>query len=397
MRQTDIKTGKKKLLAIVSYCWDDWGGSEELWAKSIPYLHEDGWQVMILKDKINRNHPKYRQLSSMGVMLKDIKPKKSLLAKEITRYTNKVLKALRKLKIISNNNFLHSVFAKAILEKRPDMVVIAQGINFDGLADAYSCNLLKIPYVVIAQKAVDFYWPSATQRLYMVKALEGAEKCFFVSRHNHRLTEEQFGLRLNNSQVVYNPVRRLSQVVPFPSTDAGFRLACLARLFILDKGQDILLRIMAQEKWKARPLTISFIGTGHDEAGLRGMAALLGLQNVEFVGQVDDVDSLWQNYHAFILPSRSEGLPLSMVEAMAAGRTVIVTDAGGNAELVEEGITGFIGQANESSLDNAMEKAWHRRDDWENMGRLAAEYVSKNIPALPEAEFAKSLIKLSNA
>jgi glycosyltransferase involved in cell wall biosynthesis len=106
---------------------------------------------------------------------------------------------------------------------------------------------------------------------------------------------------------------------------------------------------------------------------------------------LNDIEKVWEHHHALVLPSRSEGLPLSLVEAMAAGRPVIVTDAGGNAELVEEGITGFVGHINETSLDHAMERAWDKREHWESMGQKAAAYISEMIPKSPAFDFADKL------
>lgn len=383
-------------IAIRSYCWDDWGGSEDLWAKSIPYLLEERFGIMILKARINRSIPEYVQLSDKGVILTDLKPKQ-------------ITKRAYNQAIINLNDFLlkhklpfakeahrTTAFVKAIKAYNPSLVIIAQGINFDGLKDAYACHLLKIPYIVIAQKAVDFFWPPTQFREIMSVALKNAKKCFFVSNHNKRITEEQFGFRLHNAQVIFNPVKVRKEIVPYPSVDGGYKLACVARLFLLDKGQDILLRIMAEEKWRRRPITVSLIGGGQDTDALKALSKLLDNSNVEFVGYVSDIENLWHNYHALILPSRSEGLPLSMVEAMAAGRTVIVTDVGGNADFVKDGITGFIGQANEDSFDSAMERAWQNRQNWEAIGQKASQFVSSYVPELPEKDFADTLIQIAH-
>ena len=100
------------------------------------------------------------------------------------------------------------------------------------------------------------------------------------------------------------------------------------------------------------------------------------------------------DYHALVLPSGSEGQPLAMLEAMAAGRPVIVSYAGGMAEVVEEGKNGFIGQANEESFDAAMERAWAARDNWESIGRDGAERVKQCIPYTPEEKFATRILDI---
>ncbi|SMC96197.1 glycosyltransferase family 4 protein [Pedobacter africanus] len=383
-------------IAIISTCTEDWGGSEELWGRSIPPLQAAGFNVSVLKYYINRNHPEFVKLAERQVKLIEIFPAHDMLkriGKKLVKTYHETMVAITKSPPRPED---FTSFIRIIRKESPSLVIISQGINFDGLKLAYQCLLLKIPYVVIAQKAVDFYWPHKNDRDFMLKALLGARNTFFVSKHNLRLTEEQFGKRLPNGKVIFNPVKLSGNIVPFPNTSGQYKLACLGRLFLLDKGQDMLIRILASEKWKARPLTVSFIGKGDDEAALKDMAALLGVKNVDFRGHIHDIEHMWGEYHALILPSRSEGLPLSMVEAMSAGRPVIISNAGGNAELVEEGVTGFIGYPDEASFEAAMERAWERREEWEQIGKKAAAFVRANVPKCPENDFAQIILNLVN-
>ncbi|MCH5597636.1 glycosyltransferase [Niabella ginsengisoli] len=184
----------------------------------------------------------------------------------------------------------------------------------------------------------------------MIETFKKAKKCYFVSNHNKQLTEEQFGFRFSNAEVVWNPVKITKNPIPYPDTKSGFRLACVGRLFIIDKGQDILLRILSKEPWSSRPVKISFVGTGHDEEGIKALTQLLNITNVEYLGHQKNIEDIWKKHHALVLPSRSEGMALSVLEAMAAARTVITTIAGGHADIIEHGKTGFIADATEKIL-----------------------------------------------
>ncbi|MDR6782473.1 glycosyltransferase involved in cell wall biosynthesis [Pedobacter africanus] len=385
-----MKKTNNKNIALITFCMDEWGGSEELWARCIPML-KSGTSLTVYKDKINFSHPEFVKLSNQDVKLVELDPPMS----STQRLIRKVKYLMRKadLKKCRDNYSLYK-FHLEMKVSNPDLVIIAQGINFDGLLYAYQCLLLKIPYVIIAQKAVEFYWPYPTDRTYMKETLLKARKCYFVSHHNKQLTEEQFGMRLNNSEVVFNPVKTRGNVLPFPPTENGYKLACVARLFVIDKGQDILLRIMNSEKWRNRPVSISLIGTGTDEEGIKDMAALFDLPNVEFSGFHQDIEGLWGNYHALVLPSRSEGLPLSMIEAMALGRTVIVSKAGGNTAIISDGINGFIADATETDFEKAMERAWEMRDKWPEIGLQASLYIKDHLPLSPETAFANHINQL---
>ncbi len=389
-KNTGRNSGRR--LVIITCCLDDWGGSEELWARSIPILLKNHRDIILLKQRINFDHPEFVSLASMGIHLREMVPLKSFPQRMLEKFA----RLPRRIYAKCNRNYhledgIIERLRRFLKSDRPDLVLISQGINFDGLIYARECLRLNIPYVLVTQKAVDFYWPQPGERAYMTECYKKAQRCFFVSKHNRNLTEEQFGIRLTNSCIISNPVKIPVKPIPFPSAQPVYKLACVARLFVIDKGQDILLRILSRTRWRNRPVAVSFVGTGVDEDGLRAMASLLDLKNVEFTGQAADIEKVWREHHALILPSRSEGLPLSVVEAMAAGRPVIVSRAGGNEEIVVDNTHGFVGDADERSFEEAMERAWQRRLEWEQMGKEASKHIATHWPASPETEFAQRI------
>jgi glycosyltransferase involved in cell wall biosynthesis len=284
--------------------------------------------------------------------------------------------------------------------RRPDLVLVSQGDNYDGLHFGHLCRKLKIPYTLVSQKATDHFWPLDKTRRRKRDIFEGAARCFFVSEHNRRLTEDQYGTALTNASVVRNPYL-VSAVGPLPwpgREDESLRLACVARLYLLDKGQDVLLRVLAREKWRGRRLHVSFFGRGVNREGLEALAARLGVRGVSFEGQTDDVQGIWRDHHALVLPSRAEGLPLALVEAMMCGRPAVVTNVGGNAEVVEDGVTGFLAAAPvEDALDAALERMWARKRELEELGRLASARIRGLFPPDPARDFADALLALADA
>jgi glycosyltransferase involved in cell wall biosynthesis len=132
--------------------------------------------------------------------------------------------------------------------------------------------------------------------------------------------------------------------------------------------------------------------SGADAAGLEGMAEFLGLKNVRFRGFSDDVTAIWRENHALVLPSRAEGLPLAQVEAMICGRVCIMCPAGGAGEILEDGTTGFVASASTpDALDEAMERAWAKREEWPEIGRNASASVWRYFPHDPCAVLADKL------
>ena len=114
-----------------------------------------------------------------------------------------------------------------------------------------------------------------------------------------------------------------------------------------------------------------------------------------FEGQTADLTSIWKEHHALVLPSRAEGLPLALVEAMMCGRPCVVTKVGGNAKVVEDGITGFLAAPDEDSIDAALEEAWARRGELREMGQRAALRIRELVPANPAEDFADTLLDLA--
>jgi glycosyltransferase involved in cell wall biosynthesis len=85
-----------------------------------------------------------------------------------------------------------------------------------------------------------------------------------------------------------------------------------------------------------------------------------------------------------------------IVEAMLSGRIPIVTDVAGNAEVVEDGVSGFLAATPTiAAFDEALERAWQRRGEWQAMGKVAAERIRTLVPKDPPRTFADVLIRVA--
>lgn len=363
--------------AVISTCQEAWGGSEELWYRASLNLAKEGHKVSIFKTVLDKKHAAIQALS-------DASCKVHHLFKLPLPHSIVVLSRLSRL-------------TAHLKIGRSDLVVISQGDNYDGLRYAQLCGKLKIPYTLISQKATDYFWPPDRSRQYWRDGYSRAAHCFFVSEHNRRITEDQIGCDLTNASVVRNPFLVPYDVsLPWPAReDAGLRLACVGRLYLLDKGQDILLRVLAKPKWKERALHVSFFGSGVNREGLALLARKLGVSHVNFAGQTENILKVWADNHMLILPSRGEGLPLALVEAMLCGRPAIVSTVGGNAEVVEDNVTGFLTAPTVDALDQTLEVVWNRRHELHEMGERAARSIRRLVPSNPAGDFASLLQNLA--
>ncbi len=113
-------------------------------------------------------------------------------------------------------------------------------------------------------------------------------------------------------------------------------LICVANL-IERKGQDILIKAVHNMKKKyIKKINLYLVGGGCQYNYYKQMIDDYNLNNTIFLlGQRKDVASLLSKMDIFILPSESEGLPISIIEALRAGLYIMVTDVGGCKELIK--------------------------------------------------------------
>lgn len=88
-------------------------------------------------------------------------------------------------------------------------------------------------------------------------------------------------------------------------------------------------------------LRFLIVGEGTLRGALEARAASLGLRNIIFAGYAEDTTPFYSVFDIFALPSAWEGLPLTVLEAMACRCPVVAMDVGGVAEAVLDGVTGF--------------------------------------------------------
>jgi len=109
------------------------------------------------------------------------------------------------------------------------------------------------------------------------------------------------------------------------------------------KSQDVLLRAMGAARSRAPGAVLLVAGEGRLRERLLALHAELGMDDsVRFLGPRNDVPDLMEACDAFVLSSSREGLSVTLLEAMRAGRATIATSVGGNGEAVADGETGCI-------------------------------------------------------
>lgn len=120
-------------------------------------------------------------------------------------------------------------------------------------------------------------------------------------------------------------------------------LACYVSRFTQQKGHEDLLEALAMVRRRHPSVELLCIGWGENEGKVRRIAEGLELgAAVHFLGKREDAVELLPAADFFVSPSRWEGLPHNLLEAMAARLPVIASAVPGNNEVIEEGRSGFL-------------------------------------------------------
>jgi len=155
-----------------------------------------------------------------------------------------------------------------------------------------------------------------------------------------RLVEADVGLDEGRVEVIPNAVPVVEH--PERSTTPGDHSVVAVSRFDWVKGLDVLVRAVALVDVDPG-VRVTVYGDGPQRGEIEALIAELGVgDRIELAGWVDDVRSRLVDFDVFVLPSRLEGLPMSLLEAMHAGVAVVSTDVGSVSEVIEDGVTGRV-------------------------------------------------------
>ena len=375
-----------KYLFIMAQEGHPWGGSEPLWSSAAEHLARRGNEVRVSAKDWGTPVPQVERLRLAGCQI--------FYRYDQYRLPSFVTRQIRRI-------FPPPEYKKAHVRSAGegvDLVIVSLGDNWglrDGLAWLEAARLSGYRYVVIAHSAVVYWWPEDNDADKVAECYESACASYFVSQAVLELSRRQFASPLRHGKVVRNPFNvRYDAQPPWPDglPHDALGLACVGRLDVISKGQDVLLQVLALQHWRERNVRLSLIGNGPNERCLRRMAEQLELNNIDFAGNRENIEEVWSKHHALVLPSRFEGMPLTLVEAMLCGRPCIVTDVGGNRELVRDGINGFLAKApTVELLDEAMNRAWESRGRLKEIGCTATRDARQFVSRDPGEDFANEL------
>lgn len=233
--------------------------------------------------------------------------------------------------------------ARSLLEHLRLVRDVAPDIMHASLASPWSCQyavaaaaLARRPRIVaVYQLAV----PPVSEGQRRAKQLtaRAIDRHVGVGERTSREIETLVGLPRDSVRTIHNGV-------PDEPADAARQprrrplLGTIGRLEP-QKGVDVLIRALAD----VEEADLLVVGDGNERAGLEALARAVGVSDrVEWQGWSDTPRSYLGALDVFVLPSRNEGFPLAVLEALLAGTAVVASDVGSVAEAIRDGETGIL-------------------------------------------------------
>jgi glycosyltransferase involved in cell wall biosynthesis len=181
-----------------------------------------------------------------------------------------------------------------------------------------------------------------------------------------------------------------------------FAIGWIGRMTAVKRTGDVLVAFKRLRE-SGVDATLCMVGDGPDRAGLEQRAHELGIvRDTLFLGYQEDVAPFYAAFDALVLPSSNEGTPVSVIEALGAGRPVVATRVGGVPDVVRDGVDGFLVEpgATDELADRlaqlALDPALRERMGKEGRERVLPRYAVDRLVGDVDRLY-RSLLSAANA
>lgn len=245
--------------------------------------------------------------------------------------------------------------------------------------------------LVLSVHGSDLLRPGAVAR----RLLGRADMVTVVSGHLRDRALACPGLREERLRLIPNGIDHAFWAAMAPCPGEPPLLVFVGRLLPV-KGVDVLLAAFARVRAALPATRLAIVGEGEAEDTLRQQAASLGLaDSVTFTGHLDRIAlrALLARARVFVLPSRSEGLPLALLEAMATGLPAVASAVGGVPEVLSGECGRLVAPGDPTALAGALEELL-REPDHETRQRAARQRAAAFSSDRADAAYAGLFLEL---
>ncbi len=260
--------------------------------------------------------------------------------------------------------------------------------------DLYSA-LIAVPAAKIARCRVIVgrldlvHWKGRLRHLAMRALSRAADHVIANAKAIQTMLVETEGIPAERVSVIYNGIdvaafdRRVRQgpSLPLPATGGAPVAVLVANMHDPVKRQEDFLLAIAEARTRFPDLQAFLVGDGRRRAQLEELSTRLHLEQVaHFLGHRVDVPAVLARANIGVLCSEREGLSNAVMEAMASRLPMIVTNTGGNPELVKDGERGLVVSVRQpSELSAAMVKLLENPTTSRRMGEAGRQFIEKEM------------------
>ena len=286
---------------------------------------------------------------------------------------------------------------RQLRRERPDLLHVH---HVWPAADRYLATLAEtagLPHLVVTEH-IEGHAHSVAQAHLKRREFTQAEAVTTVSAAVAESLVRDYGVDRARVRVVPNGAELLDEDAEQPAARRvreQFGAGVLRPLWVCagrlehQKGQDVLLEALAEVRRRGLEFVAVLAGEGSLRGALEERVRSLGLgANVRFLGQVEDLGPLLAAADAVVLPSRWEGMPLVLLEALVRARPVVASAVGGVTEVVTDGEHArLVPPEDPRALAGALEDFHRHPDPALRLGRRAAARVRESFtwPRVVEA------------
>ncbi|WP_112478405.1 glycosyltransferase family 4 protein [Vibrio variabilis] len=231
---------------------------------------------------------------------------------------------------------------REILACKPDVVLIHSAKA--GLLGRLALLLTGCRVIFIAHGWSNIRVATGLGRVFYSKMEQFLSLCCYrvvcISEEDTKFATRQLGISPGKLSLIYNGVRQPEERVERLPESSTLRMLTVTR-FQAPKDFDTLLASLV--KISSLNWTLTVLGEGPELETYRQRIEALGLKGkISILGFKTDLAPYYCSHDLVLLVSNSEGLPLSLIEAMSFKKPVVATAVGGIPELIEEGINGYL-------------------------------------------------------
>jgi glycosyltransferase involved in cell wall biosynthesis len=198
-----------------------------------------------------------------------------------------------------------------------------------------------------------------------------------LSKEIQRTIQEVYGLPDNRIPVVFNGIDLSRCIVKesYARKDT-FTVLHIGR-FMDVKNHELLLRSFARFKGQHSDARLQLLGDGELKENMMQLAGQLNITDaVEFAGLQSNVYPWLHNADVFILPSKFEGMPMTLIEAMGTGLPIIASNVGGIPDMLSSQKEALLIEPKEEKIIEALEMVYSDAKKREYWGRNALQRSS---------------------